>query len=113
MEKPVSAGEVPFDPNSRFNEPDGVAVSLPVGSACQRKSCVIALEVELLNEDACKSNGFEMKPLLAVAIPVPGNRDPASVTVPANAPVVAASPPLKAAVVPASPPVSVPPATCR
>jgi len=50
--KPVSAGAVPFDPNSRFKEPEGDDVSFPVGSACQRKSCVTAAEVLLLNADA-------------------------------------------------------------
>ena len=52
MVSPVSAGAVPFDPNSRFKEPEGDDVSFPVGSACQRKSCVTAAEVLLLNADA-------------------------------------------------------------
>ena len=60
MEKPVAAGAVPLDPKSRFNEPEGFAVSFPVGCTCQRKSWVIAFEVELLNEEACKSSGFEL-----------------------------------------------------
>jgi len=38
IESPVSAGEVPFDPNRRFNVPEGDDVSFPAGSACQRKS---------------------------------------------------------------------------
>ena len=68
---------------------------------------VTAFEVELLNEDACRSNGFEMNPLLAVAVPVPGNRAPAADSALLNVPLV------KAAVVPVSPPVRVPPADCR
>lgn len=116
IESPVSVGLLPFDPNSRFRDPEGVNESLPVDSAIQRKSCMIASEVELLNEEACKSSGFELKPCVAVAVPVPGNRAPPSVTAPVNAPVVAvtvvaASPPLKAAVVPVSAPVRVPPAS--
>ena len=38
IDNPVSAGVLPFDPNSRFSVPEGFAVSLPVGSAIQRKS---------------------------------------------------------------------------
>jgi hypothetical protein len=38
MESPVSVGELPFDPNSRFNEPEGLDELFPVGSAIQRKS---------------------------------------------------------------------------
>lgn len=60
IDSPVSAGAVPFEPNSRFNVPDGLAVSFPEGSACQRKSCVTAAAVLLLYDDVCKSNGFEM-----------------------------------------------------
>lgn len=98
MERPVSVGELPFDPNSRFNLPDGVAVSLPVGSACQRKSCVTANELVLLKDDDCKSNGLEMNPCVAVAVPIPGNNAPPAETVL-----------VKAAVVPVNPPVSPPP----
>src|ERR1700722_502406 len=35
---PVSAGVAPPEPKRRFNLPEGFAVLLPVGSACQRKS---------------------------------------------------------------------------
>lgn len=38
MERPVSAGEFPFEPKRRFNEPEGFAELFPAGSACQRKS---------------------------------------------------------------------------
>ncbi len=38
IESPVSVGAAPLDPNSRFNEPDGLAVLFPVGSACHWKS---------------------------------------------------------------------------
>ena len=69
--------------------------------------------VVLLNADACKSNGFELKPWVAVAVPVSGNTAPASDTVPLNMPVDADTPPLKAAEVPLSAPVSVPPRSCR
>src|ERR1035441_9943137 len=55
IENPVSAGAVPFDPKSRFKEPEGLAVSLPTGSASQRKSCATAVEVLLLNDDASRS----------------------------------------------------------
>jgi hypothetical protein len=60
IESPVSVGVPPFDPNKRFNEPDGVDESFPVDSTIQRKSCATAFEVELLNEEACKSSGFEL-----------------------------------------------------
>ena len=113
MENPVSAGAVPFDPNSRFKEPEGDDVSFPVGSACHRKSCVTAAALLLLYEDACKSNGFEMKPLEAVAVPVSGNNAPAADMMPLNVPVDPDKAPLKAAEVPLSAPVSVPPASCK
>jgi len=118
MDRPVAVGVLPFDPNSRFSEPDGADVSFPVGSTIQRKSSVTADEVTLLNEEACRSKGFELNPCVAVAVPVSGNRAPASETVPLNVPVVAAkvvaaSPPVKAAVVPESAPVRVPPASCK
>src|ERR1700674_2479470 len=109
MESPVSVGEVPFDPNSRFNELEGLEELFPVGSAIQRKSSVIADEVVLLNDDACKSSGFELKPCEAVAVPVPGNKAPAADTVLLNVPIDAASPPVNAAVVPVSAPVRAPP----
>lgn len=38
MERPVSVGEVPFEPNRRFNDPEGFVELFPDGSACQRKS---------------------------------------------------------------------------
>ena len=38
MESPVSAGELPFDPNSKFNDPDGFEELFPVGSATHWKS---------------------------------------------------------------------------
>jgi hypothetical protein len=63
----------------------------------------------LLNEEACQSSGFELKPCVAVAVPVLGITAPDADTVLLNVPVVAASPPVKAAVVPVSPPVSAPP----
>ena len=37
IDSPVSVGELSFDPNSRFNEPEGLEELFPVGSACQRK----------------------------------------------------------------------------
>src|ERR1039458_5803755 len=107
IESPVSVGKFPFDPNSRFNEPEGLEELFPVGSACQRKSCGIADELSLLNEDACKSNGLEVKPWVAVAVFVPGNRAPAADSVLLNVPLV------KAAVVPLSPPVKAPPESCK
>jgi len=113
MESPVSVGELPFAPNSRFNEPEGLEESFPVGSAIQRKSCVTADELVLLNEDACRSSGFELKPCVAVAVPVLGITAPAADTVLLNVPVVAASPPVKAAVVPVSPPLRAPPVSCK
>ena len=60
MENPVSAGAFPLDPKSRFNEPEGLDELFPVGSACQRKSCVIGVALLLLNEEACRSNGLEL-----------------------------------------------------
>ena len=72
MESPVSAGVLPFDPKSRFNVPDGFEELFPVGSACQRKFCVTGKEVLLLYADACRSNGLEMNPWVAVADPVLG-----------------------------------------
>lgn len=38
IERPVSAGVAPFDPNWRFSVPDGFAESFAAGSATQRKS---------------------------------------------------------------------------
>ena len=102
IESPVSVGKFPFDPNSRFNEPEGLEELFPVGSACQRKSCGIADELSLLNEDACKSNGLELNPCVVVAMPVPGNRAPAAESVLVNV-----------AVVPLSPPVRAPPESCK
>ena len=113
MESPVSVGELPADPNSKFNEPEGLDESFPVGSACQRKSCATADEVVLLNEEACQSSGFELKPCVAVAVPVLGIKAPAADTVLLNVPVVAASPPVKAAVVPVSAPLRAPPVSCK
>lgn len=113
MDRPVAVGVLPLDPKSKLSEPDGADVSFPVGSAIQRKSCVTADDVVLLNDEACRSSGFELKPWVAVAVPVSGNRAPASETVPVNVPVVAANPLVKAPVVPVSAPVSVPPASCR
>ena len=113
IESPVSVGEFPFDPNSRFNEPEGLEELFPVGSACQRKSCVIGDELLLLNEDACKSNGLELKPCVAVAEFVPGNRAPAAESLPVKVPLDAASPPVNVAVVPLSPPVRAPPESCK
>jgi len=113
MESPVSVGALPPAPNSRFNEPEGLEESFPVGSAIQRKSCATADELVLLNDDACRSSGFELKPCVAVAVPVPGITAPAADTVLLNMPVVAASPPVKAAVVPISPPLRAPPVSCK
>src|ERR1039458_7988068 len=113
MESPVSVGAFPFDPNSRFSEPEGLEELFPVGSACQRKSCAIADELLLLNEDACKSNGLELKPCAAVAVSVPGNRAPAAESLLVKGPLDAASPPVKVAVVPLSPPVRAPPESCK
>lgn len=113
IDNPVSPGVLPLEPNNRFNVPDGFDVSLPVGSACQRKSWLTADELVLLNDDACRSNGLETKPFDAVAVPVPGNSAPAAETAPLNAPVNAERPPLKVPVVPVKPPVNVPPESCR
>jgi hypothetical protein len=60
IERPVSAGAVPLAPNNKFNEPEGLEESFAAGSAIQRKSCVIALEVALLNEEDCRSSGLEL-----------------------------------------------------
>jgi hypothetical protein len=113
IENPVSAGEVPFDPNSRFNEPEGFDESFAAGSAIQRKSCVTADEVVLLKLDASTSSGLELKPCDAVAVPVCGKVSPTDVTGPLNVPVDAASPPVKAAVVPVRDPLRMPPVSCR
>ena len=102
MDSPVSEGEFPVDPNSRFNEAEGLEELFPVGSACQRKSSVIGDELSLLNEDACKSNGLEVKPCAAVAVSVPGNKAP-----PADRVLV------KVAVVPLRAPVMAPPVSCK
>lgn len=113
MDSPVSPGVFPFDPNRRFNEPEGLEELFPVGSACQRKFCVIGDELLLLNEDACKSNGLELKPCVVVAVPVLGKRAPAAESVLLNVPVAADKPPVKAAVVAFKPPVSEPPESCK
>ena len=47
--------------------PAGLAVSLPAGSACQRKCCVIDALVLLLKDAASRSNGLEVAPAVAVA----------------------------------------------
>ena len=106
MERPVSAGAAP-PPNSRFSFPDGVAVLLPAGSACQRKVwfCAAFTAGALLNTEARKSCMWELKPLAAVAMPVAGNRRPAAgVKVPPNDPA-----PVKLAVLPLRLPVNVAP----
>src|SRR5258708_7019228 len=54
IDNPVSAGTAVPDPNSRFNLPNGVALSFPVGSACQRKVSFTAAFVLLLNDEAVK-----------------------------------------------------------
>jgi len=38
-DKPVSAGLPPLPPNNKFSVPDGAAVLLLAGSACQRNTC--------------------------------------------------------------------------
>lgn len=60
IENPVSAGVVPFEPKSKFNEPDGFAELFAVGSATQRKSSVTAEELVLLKDEVCKSIGLEL-----------------------------------------------------
>ena len=60
IESPVSVGAVPFDPNNKFNEAEGLDEAFPVGSACQRKSCVTSDDVVLLNDEAIQSSGFEL-----------------------------------------------------
>jgi hypothetical protein len=107
MDNPVSAGATVLDPNSRCKLPAGFAVSFPVGSTCQRKRCVDAADVPLLNDDARRSSGFELKPCVAVAVPWPVIVPPAAV----NAPLLSA--PEKVALVPVNAPASAPPASCR
>src|SRR5690242_14301500 len=72
MFSPVSVGLAP-EPNNRFSVPDGVAVSLPVGSACHWNIWLTALLVPLLNDDASRLKGPELDPALAVAVPRLGN----------------------------------------
>jgi len=112
MENPVSAGAVPFDPNSRFKEPEETMCRSPsalpaIGSLASRplRSCCCMRMPAI--------NGFEMKPLEAVAVPVSGNNAPAADMMPLNVPVDPDKAPLKAAEVPLSAPVSVPPASCK
>src|SRR5580698_429485 len=66
-ETPVSVGVAPLAPNNRFSFPDGVLVLLPAGSVCQRNSSFCAALAVLLNDEAARSNGFELKPAEAVA----------------------------------------------
>src|SRR5579864_1878745 len=70
---PVSDGTAVPEPNSRFSVPEGVAVSLPVGSACHWKVWFTAFEVELLNDEATKFSSCEFLPVTAVAAPDAGS----------------------------------------
>jgi hypothetical protein len=102
IDRPVSPGVPLPDRYSKFSVPEGLAVLLPAGSASQENSCGTAVLVPLLNEEAIKSMGLEVKPCVAVAVPVAGSAAPAAVRAPLNV-----------AVVPLSAPVSVPPARGR
>ena len=52
--------------------PDGAAVLLPAGSACNWKVWFTAVWVELLNEEATIVSGREFLPPVAVAAPSAG-----------------------------------------
>jgi len=55
---PFPRAPVPFDPNSRFKEPEGDDVVVPRRLCLpSEKSCVTAAALLLLYEDACKSMG--------------------------------------------------------
>src|SRR6266853_2016340 len=69
---PVSVGAAVPEPNSRLSVPDGVAVLLPTGSACQRKVSFTAAFVLLLNDEATRLRGCEFLPAVAFAVPVAG-----------------------------------------
>jgi hypothetical protein len=113
-ESPVSVGVVPFAPKRRCRLPEGLAVSLPVGSACQRKRCGTDAAVLLLNDALMKSSGLELKPAVAVAAPRFGRRLPADAVIrPLKFPVVAFNAPEKVPVVPFNAPVRVPPASSK
>jgi len=70
--KPVSAGALVPEPNSRFRVPEGVEVLLPEASAFHWKVWFTAEDVPLLNEDATKSCACEGLPPLEIAMPIAG-----------------------------------------
>src|SRR5580704_3368741 len=72
MFSPVSAGAELPSANSKFSVADGVAVSLPTGSTCQRKFWFTAALLLLLKADPVKLMGWEFAPLAAVAVPAVG-----------------------------------------
>ncbi len=69
---PVSAGVAVPVAYSRFSVPEAVVVLLFTGSACNWNVCATAVEVPLLNTDATKLCGRDLKPARAVAVPVAG-----------------------------------------
>lgn len=67
----------------------------------------------LLNDEACRSSAFELKPCVAVAAPDCGNISPPAVSKPVKIPLAAERPEVKVALVPVSDPMSAPPVSCR
>ena len=82
IDKPVSAGVLPPEPNSKFRLADGDDVLFPTGSACQRNSSFTAALVPLLYADAAASIVPDLYPWLEVAVPVGGSTAPAAVSAP-------------------------------
>ena len=70
---PVSAGDDPPEPNSKFKVADGVGESLAVGSAIHWNSSFTADWLLLLNAEAERFSGCEFFPAVAVAVPFEGS----------------------------------------
>ena len=69
IDSPVSVGVAVPGPNSRFNCPDGVVLSLPTGSACQREGLVHRFRRAAVEAEAVMFRGWELAPIVAVAGP--------------------------------------------
>jgi hypothetical protein len=90
IDNPVSAVLDEPDPKSKFNVPDGLAVSLSAGSDCHWNVSLVADLELLLKADAVKVTGSEVLPAVAVAVPVEGNASvPLTVPPPLTSRVVA------------------------
>lgn len=92
IESPVAAGAAVPAPNSRLRFALGVVVLFPVGTASQRKFCVVAAAGVLVNALALNSRICETAPAFAVAgamggsVSIPRTKaDPPTSSIPAGA----------------------------